>query len=53
VKLYFDYENDLDMLYQIVFNKIDDQLKMIGAAESGTTTCVCFIRKENSLYLLN
>jgi len=48
MKLYDDYENDIERLYQIVFNKVDDELKIIGAAEVGSTACVCFVKKENS-----
>jgi len=48
MKLYDDYENDIERLYQIVFNKVDDELKIIGAAEVGSTACVCFVKKENN-----
>lgn len=34
------------MLYQILFNKLDDQLKMHDCEASGSTICVCFIRVE-------
>lgn len=47
-KLYDDYDEDLERLFQVVFNKIDDELKIIGAAEVGSTACVCFVRKETS-----
>jgi len=36
----------------VVFNKVDDQLKMVGASEAGSTACVCFLRKEGSNKLL-
>ena len=49
-KLYDDNENNIEKLYQLVFNRVDDQLKMVGALDSGSTICTCFVRKENSLY---
>jgi len=45
-KIYDDYHDDIERLLQIVFNKVDDELKIVGAAEVGSTACVCFVRKE-------
>ncbi len=49
-KFYGDYEKNIEKLFQVVFNKVDDQLKMVGASEAGSTACVCFLRKEQSIF---
>jgi len=56
IKIYKDYQNNVEKLFQIVFNKVDDQLKLVGASDSGCTACVAFVRKEKDgqkLYLAN
>ena len=49
-KFYDDNENNIEKLFQLTFSKVDDELRMKGAQDSGSTACVCFVRKENSLY---
>jgi len=56
IKLYKDYTNNIEKLFQIVFNKVDDQLKLVGASDSGSTACICFVRQEKGqkkLYVAN
>jgi len=47
-KFYDDNENNIEKLFQITFAKVDDELRMKGAQDSGSTVCVCFVRKENT-----
>jgi hypothetical protein len=39
----------MEKLFQVVFAKVDDQLKMVGASDAGSTACVCYIRKDKSI----
>lgn len=33
-------------LFRSVFQKTDDQLKLVGASDTGACVCVCFITEE-------
>ena len=47
---YSDYEDELKMLFKVIFQKTDDQLRLIGASDSGACVCVCLIIQESSLF---
>lgn len=34
-------------LFKVVFQKTDDQLKLVGASDSGACVCVCLITQES------
>lgn len=35
--------------FEFIFKKVDDQLKLVGAAEIGATCCLTLLRKEQNL----
>lgn len=35
-------------IFKVVFQKTDDQLKLVGASDTGACVCVCFITAEVS-----
>lgn len=42
-------KKNIPLLFQTVFRKVQDQLRAVGASESGSTCCVVLVRKaENS-----
>ena len=47
-KYYCDYEDDLTSIFKIIFQKTDDQLRLIGASDCGACVCVCLIVEERS-----
>ena len=44
-ELYKD-KNNIKAVMTKVFSKTDDQLKLVGASDTGTTCCLAYIRKE-------
>ena len=51
--IYKPWKSDIPNIFTKVFQKIDDDLLKKDIQDTGSTCCVCFIRKEKGSYKIN